>query len=79
MIESRACSREIRSAWLANGQKEEDLPDKFVMLDIRMIVADMQKPGKKLPWSKVSFIGAAGAAEFANELMAAAPKPPATE
>lgn len=67
--------REIRSAWLRNDQKEEDLPEKFVMLDIRMIIADMQKPGKGLPWSKVTFIGAQGGAEFANELMAAMPKP----
>ena len=67
--------REIRTAWLANDQKEEDLPQKFVMLDIRMVVADMQKPGKGLPWRQVIFVGAEGAAEFANQLIAAVPRP----
>lgn len=67
--------REIRTAWLANDRKEADLPDKFVMLDIRMLVDDMQKPAKGLPWRKVLFVGAEGAAEFANQLQAAVPRP----
>jgi len=61
--------REIRSAWKLNELPEDQFPEKFVMMDLRMMVADMQKPGTGMPWSKVAFIGATGAAEFANELL----------
>jgi len=63
--------REIRSAWDLNKLDPEKFPDKFVMMDLRMMVRDMKKPGSGMPWNKLVFIGATGAAEFANELMAA--------
>jgi len=63
--------REIHEAWELNKLDPESFPEKFVMMDIRMMVADMQKEGTGMPWNRVSFIGAKGAAEFANELLAA--------
>jgi hypothetical protein len=61
--------RDIAATWVAAGRKPDDMPDKFVMMDVRMLMREMKKPG--MPWSKVQFIGAQGAAEFANELQAA--------
>jgi hypothetical protein len=58
--------REIPAVWEKAGRKAEDLPDKFVMMDIRMLVAEMRKPD--MPWDKVHFVGTKESAEFANEL-----------
>jgi len=63
--------RDIHSTWTAAGRPEEELPDKFVMMDIRMLTADMT--GKNgMPWSKVRFVATKEAAELANELQQAA-------
>ena len=65
--------REIHTAWQTLSKKQDlgPLPNKYVMMDIRMLVADMRNGDVKgMPWSKVVFIGAEGAAQFANELQA---------
>lgn len=64
--------REIHAAWKLNNLDPEKLPDKFIMMDVRMMMADMQKEGSGMPWEKVAFIGAEGGAELANNLIAAA-------
>jgi len=63
--------REIQTVWKRNDLDPEKMPQKFVMMDIRMMVADMQKAGTGVPWKKAMFVGAEGAAECANELQAA--------
>ena len=50
---------------------QEAPPEKIFMLDVRMLLADMRSNQLGVPWSKVSFIGNNGAAQFANELQAA--------
>jgi hypothetical protein len=61
--------REIKEAWKAAGQKEEDAPQKYMMIDIRMLIKDMRSGEKRgIPWDKVRFVGADGAADFANSL-----------
>lgn len=64
--------REIHTAWAearkSQGLEEAAPPNKYGMMDIRMLVADMQKK-LDVPWSNTQLIGAAGAAELANELL----------
>jgi len=66
--------REIKTAWKAAGQKEEDAPQKYTMIDIRMLIKEKidirMSSGEKrgIPWDKVRFVGADGAADFANSL-----------
>ncbi len=61
--------REIKTAWVSAGQKEEDAPQKHMMIDIRMLINDMRNNKEMgIPWDKVRFVGADGAAEFANSL-----------
>ena len=55
----------IREMWVGSGQ-EGEAPEQFVMLDIRMLVADMKTD--RADWSKVTFISTEEAAQFANEL-----------
>lgn len=58
---------EIKTMWTKAGRKEEDLGNKFVMMDIRMLMKEM-KQSNMMPWKKVHFVSTKEAAEYANEL-----------
>ena len=40
----------IKQTWEQAGRSEEDFPDKYVMMDIRMLVQKMEAPG--MPWGR---------------------------
>lgn len=63
---------DARETWTKAGRKEEDFPEKLVMMDVRMLVNKMSEA--TAPWDRFQFIGSSGAATFANELINGAAK-----